>query len=99
MDVAPGVYNIGGGVPVTLKELIEMIRYVTGRAVPVIYEPPRTFDPPSIVLDISKARCALGWTLRVPLVDAIARTWGWITSDGCASHLAVVPEGILQEGI
>ena len=99
MDVAPGAYNIGGGVPITLKELIEMIRYVTGRAVPVIYEPPRGFDPPSIVLDISKARCALGWTPRVPLVDAIARTWGWIRSDGCASHLAAVPEGILKEGM
>ena len=99
MDVAPGVYNIGGGVPVTLKELIEMNQHVTGRAVPVIYEPPRSFDPPSIVLDISKARCALGWTPRVPLVDAIARTWGWISSDGRASHLAAVPQGILTEGI
>jgi UDP-glucose 4-epimerase len=98
MDVAPGAYNIGGGVPVTLKELIDMIRYVTGRAVPVIYEPPRRFDPPSIVLDISKARRALGWTPRVPLVDAIARTWGWITSDGCASRLAAVPEAVLKEG-
>ena len=97
MDVAPGAYNIGGGVPITLKELIERIRYVTGRAVPVIYEPPRSFDPHSIVLDISKARCELGWTPRVPLVDAIARTWGWITSDGCASHLAATPEGILQD--
>ena len=97
MDVAPGAYNIGGGVPITLKELIERIRYVTGRAVPVIYEPPRNFDPHSIVLDISKARCELGWTPRVPLVDAIARTWGWITSDECASHLAATPEGILQE--
>jgi nucleoside-diphosphate-sugar epimerase len=76
-----------------------MIRYVTGRAVPVVYEPPRGFDPPSIVLDISKARYALGWAPRVPLVDAIARTWGWITSHGCASHLAAVPEGILQERI
>jgi UDP-glucose 4-epimerase len=99
MDVAPGPYNIGGGVPVTLKELIEMIRYVTGRAVPVIYEPPRSFDPPSIVLDISKARRALGWTPRVPLADAIARTWGWITSGGCVSHLAAISERILQEGI
>jgi UDP-glucose 4-epimerase len=96
MDVAPGVYNVGGGIPVTLRELIEKIRYVTGRAVPVIYEPPRSFDPPSIVLDIGKARCALGWTPRVPLIDAIARTWGWITSDGCASYLAAVPEELLK---
>jgi UDP-glucose 4-epimerase len=96
-DVAPGAYNIGGGVPVTLKELIERIRYVTGRAVPVIYEPPRSFDPPSIVLDISKARRALGWAPKVPLADAIARTWGWIKSEGCAPHLAAVPEGSLQE--
>jgi UDP-glucose 4-epimerase len=98
MDVAPGAYNIGGGIPVALKELIEMIRYVTGRAVPVIYEPPRNCDPPSIVLDISKARRMLGWTPKVPLVDAIARTWGWITSDGRALQLVAVPEGILKEG-
>jgi UDP-glucose 4-epimerase len=92
MDVVPGAYNIGGGVAVTLKELIERVRYVTGRAVPVIYEPPRSFDPPSIVLDISKARCALGWTPRVPLVDAIASTWAWITADGCVSPRPQYPK-------
>lgn len=98
-DVAAGVYNIGGGVPITLRELIEMIRYVTGRAVPVIHAPARGFDPPSIVLDISKARCMLGWTPRVPIVDAIARTWSWITSDASASHLAGVSEIIPKEAL
>jgi UDP-glucose 4-epimerase len=99
MDVAPGAYNIGGGVPVTLKELIETIRFVTGKAIPVNYEPPRSFDPPSIVLDISKARCALGWAPRVSFVDAISRTWCWITSDTCPRHLAAVPEEIIEEGV
>jgi UDP-glucose 4-epimerase len=98
-DVAPGAYNIGGGIPVALKELIDMIRNVTGMAVPVLYEPPRGFDPPAIVLDISKARCELGWKPQVPLVEAIARTWRWITSDECPSHLAGEPGRIRNEGV
>jgi UDP-glucose 4-epimerase len=97
MDVAPGAYNIGAGVPITLGEVIEIVRHVSGSNIPIIYKPARRVDPPSIVLDISKARRALGWLPKVSLLDGIVRTWDWVNASECRSRSAtasVVPGAV-----
>lgn len=66
------VYNIGSGVGVDLNEIVTAIEARLGR-VEVRREPPRSFDVPVSVLDISKARADLGWAPRFDLQGGIAR--------------------------
>ncbi|HEV2472220.1 MAG TPA: NAD-dependent epimerase/dehydratase family protein [Chthonomonadales bacterium] len=78
-DLPCGVFNIGGGCPVSLNELVTLVGRVSGRPPRVIYEAPRLFDPPSIVLDISRANSCLGWRPTVDLEDGVGRLWRWMT--------------------
>ncbi len=74
-----GVYNIGGGQPVSLGHLLGLLRELAGTAYPVVLHSadPRPFDVARLVLDISAARQTLGWTPQVPLREGLAATWRW----------------------
>jgi UDP-glucose 4-epimerase len=76
------VFNIGSGDGVSLNVLVEHIRSVTGRNVPVKHTPPRPFDIPVNILDTAKARRVLGWSPKVPLADGLRRTWEWLGGPG-----------------
>lgn len=67
----PGTYNCGGGGGASLNRVIETIEKVTERSLPIIYEPARSFDPPSIILDIRNARDLLGWSPEISLIEGI----------------------------
>ncbi|GAA3438041.1 SDR family oxidoreductase [Kutzneria kofuensis] len=70
----PGPVNIGNPHEVTVGELADLVRRLTGSASPVEYVP-RPQDDPSIRRpDISLARRVLGWQPRVQLADGLART-------------------------
>jgi len=73
-------FNIGGGVGISMNQLVGKVRGVTGRDVEVIYQEGRTFDVPELVLDISRARDVLGWHPTVSLDEGLERTWKWITT-------------------
>lgn len=74
-----GVYNIGGGQPVSLGHLLDLLKELAGSTYPVILRraDPRPFDVSRLVLDIAAARQTLGWTPLVPLRDGLADTWRW----------------------
>jgi UDP-glucose 4-epimerase len=74
-------FNIGSGEGTSLNALVEAIREVTGREAPVRYLPARPFDVPANVLDVSRARRALGWTPRTSLREGLGRTWAWMERD------------------
>lgn len=76
--VESGVYNIGGGQPITLAGLVERISEITGLRAHTICEAAREFDPSYIVLDIEKAKRVMGWEPQTSLDDGIVRTWEWM---------------------
>jgi UDP-glucose 4-epimerase len=67
-------YNIGSGIGLSLNDIIEEIEKSLNRRLDVRREPGRAFDVPASVLDISRARRALGWVPRLCFAEGIART-------------------------
>ncbi len=71
-------YNVGTGVGVSVKEVIEAARAVTGREVPASPAPRRKGDPPELYADPTLITTELGWK---PEYTDIARTvetaWSW----------------------
>ena len=73
----PGVFNIGSGKGTSVKEVVETVERVTGRAVPVVFVSPRPGDPAALVADTRKAARELGWTPKRSLDDMIDDTRAW----------------------
>jgi len=74
----PGVYNLGSGRGASVVEIVEVARRVTGKEIPLRFEPPRPGDPKVLVADISRARRDLGWEPRHDLRSIVAGTWEWL---------------------
>jgi UDP-glucose 4-epimerase len=68
------LFNVGSGVGHTLRDIVLAIERIIGRSVEVSYSSARSVDVPTNVLDISRARTALGWTPAVSFEDGIARS-------------------------
>ena len=70
--------NLGNGHGVSVRQVIEMVRSVTGREVPARDAPRRTGDPSALVADAKKVHEALGWAPeRSDLETIIADAWRW----------------------
>ena len=69
------VFNIGAGEGRSLRDIIQALERIAGYSVPVHFTPPREFDIPSLVLDISRAQRVLGWNPVIPFDDGLLRTW------------------------
>jgi UDP-glucose 4-epimerase len=71
-------YNLGTGVPSSVREIIAAVESVTGLKVPVVEAERRAGDPPELYADASKARRELGWQLECPdLKSIVASAWRW----------------------
>ncbi|AMM84507.1 NAD-dependent epimerase/dehydratase family protein [Martelella sp. AD-3] len=68
---AEGIYNCGDGEGTSLNELIDTIETITGQALRREHLPARSFDPPKIILDISKARSEIGWEPKTSLHEGV----------------------------
>ena len=72
------VYNLGNGTGFSNLEVIETVREITGRPVPVEVAPRRAGDPAVLVASSAKARAELGWIpARPALTDIIADAWSY----------------------
>ena len=73
-----GAYNLGTGRPHSVREVIDTVEKVTGRAVPWALGPRRPGDPAVLYAAPHKAQAELHWTPRHADLDAIVRTaWNW----------------------
>jgi UDP-glucose 4-epimerase len=71
-------YNLGTGSGVSVREILDGIEKVTGKAVPHRLGPRRPGDPPVLVSDPSRARAELGWEPRMSDIETIIATaWAW----------------------
>jgi UDP-glucose 4-epimerase len=82
-----GAYNLGTGVGVSVKEVVEICRQVSGQSIPVRYSPRRAGDPPVLVASGEKARMELGWIPECSAIERIIQdAWKWHSSrkaNGC----------------
>ncbi|NTW52272.1 MAG: UDP-glucose 4-epimerase GalE [Chlorobiaceae bacterium] len=68
--------NLGSEVGVTVLEMIEAARRITGRPIPARIAPRRAGDPPCLYATSSKARELLGWVPEHSSLDTlIDSTW------------------------
>ena len=79
-DAKSHLYNIAGGQAYSLKEIVSVIRQVTGRNLRVEFTPGRRLDVPVNCLDITRAKDELNWQPEISLEEGMARTWEWLKS-------------------
>jgi UDP-glucose 4-epimerase len=79
--IQPGkheIYNLGNGDGFSNLQVIEAVREVTGRPVPVKLAPRRPGDAPATVASSDKAHRELGWRPAKPdLYEIIADAWAF----------------------
>ncbi|WP_040681965.1 UDP-glucose 4-epimerase GalE [Methanobrevibacter boviskoreani] len=72
------VFNIGNGRGFSVKEVISVVKKVTGKDFPVNIECRRPGDPGTLVADSNKIHEVLGWTPEYDTLESIIETaWMW----------------------
>lgn len=72
------VFNLGTQKPYSNKEVIAMVKKITGKDFPVTIAPPRKGDPAAIYADSTKAKNELGWEPKYDDLENIVKTaWKW----------------------
>jgi UDP-glucose 4-epimerase len=70
--------NLGTGRGVSVREIVEACRTVSGHAVPVRETARRAGDPPELVADASTAKTVLGWRAAHTSIERIIESaWAW----------------------
>lgn len=72
------IYNLGSGVPLSIKEVITKISQVAGKKVQTISKSSRKFDCEYNVLSIEKIQNELGWKPEVDMIEGLKEIWEWI---------------------
>ena len=77
-------YNLGCGLPgYSVREVIESVRRVTGREIPVRVGSRRAGDPAVLVASSDRIRAEVGWAPRYGELDVIVETaWRWLQRNG-----------------
>jgi UDP-glucose 4-epimerase len=75
------IYNLGNGSGFTNRQVVEVVREVTGHPLPVRSAPRREGDPNELVASSERARFDLGWVPAKPtLQDMIDDAWRFYRS-------------------
>jgi UDP-glucose 4-epimerase len=73
-----GAFNLGTGEGKSVREVVESVKRVTGRAIPVVEAPKRAGDPAVLVAKVDRAAKVLGWRARRADLDGIVTdAWAW----------------------
>jgi UDP-glucose 4-epimerase len=79
-------YNVGSGIGVSLNELIDSLRQVTGRAVKVEYLPARSTDVQHAVLDTARYAKEFGKPQMMSLTQGLEETWRYVVERAKKEH-------------
>lgn len=74
---ASATVNLGTGTGTSLAELLDVVRAVSGRDLPVASGPRRAGDAPALVADNRRAKELLGWEPKRSIEDIVASAWRW----------------------
>ena len=73
-------FNLGTGLGLSVREILETAEKVTGKKIPVRYGPRREGDPPRLIANPAKAKEILGWEAQCKDANKIVETaWKWMT--------------------
>ena len=73
-----GAYNLGTGRPHSVRQVIDTVGRIVGRAVPWTLAPRRPGDPAILYAAPHKAEAELHWKPRFADLESIVRTaWAW----------------------
>ncbi|MEN8217790.1 MAG: UDP-glucose 4-epimerase GalE [Pseudomonadota bacterium] len=73
-------YNLGNGAGFSVKQVIDVAKEVTGKAIPVQMGDRRAGDAARLVADSKRAQTVLGWLPQyADLATIIAHAWQWET--------------------
>jgi UDP-glucose 4-epimerase len=68
------IFNCGYGHGYSVREVLDSVQRVAGRAIAIREEPRREGDPPSLVARADRIRAQLGWKPQLDDLDTIVRT-------------------------
>lgn len=72
------IYNLGNGSGFTNRQVVDVVREVTGHPLPVEIAPRREGDPAELVASSALAREELGWVPEKPtLTDMVGDAWAF----------------------
>jgi UDP-glucose 4-epimerase len=76
------IYNLGcGGSGYSVRDVIETVRDVTGKEIPVKIGPRRAGDPPTLIASSDKIKRELGWQpMYQDLRVIVESAWRWVQS-------------------
>ncbi|MFF3432154.1 NAD-dependent epimerase/dehydratase family protein [Streptomyces sp. NPDC002602] len=74
--------NVAGPLTVSMRDLLDMVKEVTGSLVPYVEVASRSGDPQATEADPGLADAVLGYRPLVGLREGIARQWEWTQATG-----------------
>lgn len=77
---AGGVFNVATGGRISLNQLLDVLKRLTGADVDATYGPPRAGDVRDSQADITRAEQVLGYKTLVELEEGLRRTLAWFTA-------------------
>ena len=77
---AAGAFQLGSGKPTTVNQLLDIMRTVTDRELPVVYKDFRPGEVRETWCEIDKARGAFGFEPVTPLEEGLRATWEWFAA-------------------
>lgn len=75
------IYNLGGSIPVRLKDVVQGIGKVMGKPLRVEYEPTQPGDVEWTCADVSRAQKELGFAPKVTFEEGLSRFWKWYVTN------------------
>ncbi len=70
------LYNVGSGKDITIIELAEIIKKITGHHGNIIWDSSKPDGTPRKLMDVSKM-ASIGWKYKTELEDGIKKTYQW----------------------
>ena len=74
------VFNVGGGMQISLNQIIEMLSEIRDYPIEVTYQPARKGDIKHSVADIQHIQKTLGFMPKTAVIDGLKQTLNWYQS-------------------
>lgn len=75
-----GLYNVGTGQDIKIKELAQLIRNIVGTKCTINYDKTKPDGTPRKLLDIHRLNL-MGWRAKTPLIQGIQTTYKWYCNE------------------
>src|SRR5438105_6167027 len=91
----PEIVNVGTGAEVTIRELAEIIKKISGWRGNLVFDESKPDGTPRKLLDVSRLT-ALGWRAKIGLEEGIAETYEWYLANETVTLHSSLPDGALS---